>query len=578
MTLAHLLLIYAISISTSVFASDPSVSIGEVTFVGRQTSENVEFFGGVPFAEPPIGNLRLRPPILTDFTSAQHTVINVTQFGPSCVQAGIPTISQVSEDCLGLSIFRPAHLGLDEGKGDGLPVMVWLYGGGFLVGSSSMYDGTPLVNRSVFRNTPTIFVAANYRLGPLGFPRGDDVGREADAGSRILNLGLQDNIAALQWVKQHIASFGGDPSKVTVFGESAGARAIEFLLLSGKIQGLARGAIMESTGGIAVISPTSSTANTVWDDFMTALPQCTNTSMTDVECIRHLNTSELIEGFINGRLFFNSSGTNWFPTLDDDIIPGFPSTLKPDHDVLEAVIIGCNQDESTLVTDQSVNSTQLIRDMILESPPSPPNASPSQRKSQLQRLRHILEETLALYPNIPSLGSPFNTGNETFGLDPEYKRTAAVATDLEQQAERRFHINHQLIPAGISTFSYVFTDPDAVPVQEFVTGTPVPGSLGVTHSSEIFYVFGTLAERPEVKQVTPTAAKLSDMMMDYWISFANTLNPNDGKGSTRPNWPEYIGNRQEMMQLNGHNTTTIKDDFRERQIALFNRDPAVFAH
>ncbi|KAF5319137.1 hypothetical protein D9758_018624 [Tetrapyrgos nigripes] len=566
MTVAHLLLIYAISISTSVFASDPGVSIGEVTFVGRQTSENVEFFG-----EPPIGNLRLRPPILTNFTSAQHTVINATQFGPSCVQAGIPTISQVSEDCLGLSIFRPAHLGLDEGKGDGLPVMVWLYGGGFLVGSSSMYDGTPLVNRSVFRNTPTIFVAANYRLGPLGFPRGDDVGREADAGSRILNLGLQDNIAALQWVKQHIASFGGDPSKVTVFGESAGARAIEFLLLSGKIQGLARGAVSEPH----------------IDSFMNLLiPDCgyldheingRNSSYIsyvfdrEYQCIRHLNTSELIESFINGRLFFNSSGTNWLPTLDDDIIPGFPSTLKPDHDVLEAVIIGCNQDESTLVTDQSVNSTQLIRDMILESPPSPPNASPSQRKAQLQRLWHILEETLALYPNIPSLGSPFNTGNETFGLDPEYKRSAA-------QAERRFHINHQLIPAGISTFSYVFTDPDAVPVQEFVTGTPVPGSLGVTHSSEIFYVFGTLAERPEVKQVTPTAAKLSDMMMDYWISFANTLNPNDGKGSTRPNWPEYIGNRQEMMQLNGHNTTTIKDDFRERQIALFNRDPAVFAH
>ncbi|KAF5319134.1 hypothetical protein D9758_018627 [Tetrapyrgos nigripes] len=412
-------------------------------------------------------------------------------------------------------------------------------------------------------NTPTIFVAANYRLGRWDF----HVETTLD-GKPMLDL----------WLKKHIASFGGDPSKVTVFGESAGARAIEVLLLSGKIQGLARGAIMESTVGRSHISPTSSTANTVWDDFMTALPQCANTSMTDVQCIRHLNTSELIEGFNNGRLFFNTSRPNWLPTLDDDIIPGFPSTLKPDHGVLEAVIVGCNQDEATLFTDQSVNSTQAISDMILGSPPSTPNASPSQRKAQLQELQYILDETLALYPNISSLGSPFNTGNETFGLDPEYKRTAAAATDMGFHAERRFHINHQLIPAGISTFSYVFTDPDAVPVQDFVTGTPVPGSLGVllkvTHSSEIFYVFGTLAERPEVKQVTLTAAKLSDMMMDYWISFANTLNPNDGKGSTRPNWPEYTGNRQ----LNGHNTTTIKDDFRERQIAFFNRDPAVFGH
>ncbi|KAF5342764.1 hypothetical protein D9758_017035 [Tetrapyrgos nigripes] len=570
-----LLLLLAFSTCTSVFGTGPSVSIGDFTFVGRQTSENVEFFGGIPFAEPPIGNLRLKPPILKTFSSGRHTVFNATQFGPSCIQTLIP-VGEVSEDCLSLSIFRPANLELDQAKGDGLSVMVWFFGGGFIVGSSSMYDGTPLVNRSVFRGTPTIFVAVNYRLGPLGFPRGDDVAREVAAGSRILNLGLQDNIAALQWIQKHIVSFGGDPSKVTVFGESAGARAIELLLLSNQIQGLARGAIMESTDGVAHISSTSSTANTVWDNFMTALPQCANTSMTDVECIRNLKTSELIEGF--GRLFSNSTGKNWLPTLDDDIIPSFPSTLKPDHGVLEAVIIGCNKDEVTLVTDQTINSTQAISDTILGSPPSPPNASPSQRKVQLQELQYIFEQTLALYPNIPSLGSPFDTGNETFGLDPEYKRSAAVSTDKGFQAERRFHINHQLLPAGISTFSYLFADPDAVPVQDFVIGTHVPGSLGVTHSSEIFYVFGTLAERPEVKEVTPTAAKLSEMMMDYWISFANTLNPNDGKGSTRPNWPEYTANLQELMQLNGHNTTVIKDDFREKQIALFNRDPAVFGH
>ncbi|KAF5372524.1 hypothetical protein D9758_005270 [Tetrapyrgos nigripes] len=437
--------------------------------------------------------------------------------------------------------------------------------------------------------TPTIFVAINYRLGPLGFPRGDDVAQEVTAGSRkVLNLGLQDNIAALQWIKKHIASFGGDPSKVqvvprvTIFGESAGARAIEVLLLSNQIQGLARGAIMESTGGASPISPTSDTANTVWDDFMAALPQCANTSMTDVECIRQLNSSEVIEGFINGNIFFNSPARgNWQPTLDDDIIPRFPSTLKPDHGLLEAVMIGSNKDEGTLYTDQTVNSPEVISAIILGSPPSPPNATPFQRQVQLQRLQRILKETLVLYPNIPSLGSPFDTGNETFGLDPEYKRTAAVSNDLIFESERRFHINKQLLPAGISTFSYLFADPDAVPVQDFVIGTPVPGSLGVllkvTHSSEIFYVFGTLADRPEVNEVTPTAAKLSEMMMDYWISFANTLNPNDGKGSTRPNWPKYTAIRQQMMQLNGHNTTVIKDDFRKRQIALFNRDPTVFA-
>ncbi|KAF5345457.1 hypothetical protein D9758_013642 [Tetrapyrgos nigripes] len=576
MPITPLLLILAFLICTSVSASDPRVSMGDFTFVGRQISESVEFFGDVPFAEAPVGDLRLRPPILKNFTAGKEIVFNATHFGPSCIQTLVPA-EELSEDCLTLSIFRPANLALED-KQHGLPVMIWFYGGGYIVGSSSMYDGTPLVNRSVFRGTPTIFIAANYRLGPLGFPRGDDVAREAASGSRILNLGLQDNIAALQWIQKHIASFGGDPSKVTVFGESAGAGAIEFLLLSSALKGLARAAIMESAGGFPAIPPKSSSANTVWNNFMAALPQCNNTAMTDdIECIRQLSTPEIIDGFNKAQLFFNTSGKgDWSPTADGITVPDLPSTSRPDYGLLEAVMMGNNKDEATLFTDQMTNSTQAIMDMILGSPPSPPNASPSQRKIQLQKLRHILNETLVLYPNVASLGSPFGTGNETFGLNPEYKRTAAVSTDFLFNAARRFHINQRLLPAGISTFSYLFADPDAVPVQDFVSGNPAPGSLGSTHSSEIFYVFGTLKDRPELREVTPTAAKLSKMMMDYWISFANVLNPNDGKGSSRPSWPEYEAHRHVLMQLNGYNTTAIMDDFRERQIALFSRDPAVF--
>ncbi|KAF5331755.1 hypothetical protein D9758_017198 [Tetrapyrgos nigripes] len=149
--------------------------------------------------------------------------------------------------------------------------------------SFPLYYHAPLVVKPVgapgsHQRTPTILVTANYRLGPLGFPRGDDVAREANAGSHILSLGLQDNIAALQWIKENIAAFGGDPSKVTAFGESAGARALQFLILSGQIEGLARAAIMESTRRIPSLIPQSPAANATWNDFMSALPTCPDTS------------------------------------------------------------------------------------------------------------------------------------------------------------------------------------------------------------------------------------------------------------------------------------------------------------
>ncbi|KAF5346244.1 hypothetical protein D9758_014377 [Tetrapyrgos nigripes] len=387
-----------------------------------------------------------------------------------------------------------------------------------------------------------------------------------------------NNIAALQWIKENIAAFGRDPSKVTAFAESVGTRALQSLILSGQIEGLARAVIMESTGRIPSLIPQSPAANATWNNFMSALPTCPDTPPNDIECIQNLTTTDMIDGFNNAQIFFSSATSDWLPTFGDEILPGIPSTLVPPDGVVEAIMIGINKDEATLVTDQTVNTDQMIRDTILGSPPSPPDATPSEREAQLENLENVFNKTLSLYPNIPSLGSLFDTGNETFGLDPEYKRTAAVLTDFMFHAERRFLINRQLLLAGIPTFSFLFADPDAVPVQDFVIGTPAPGSLGVSCSSEIYYVFGTLSEHPEVREVTSTAAKLSDMMMDYWISFANTLDPNDAAGSDRPSWHEYTAEDPMLLLLNGRNTTALLDNFRENQIALFSDDPTIFGY
>ncbi|KAK7455774.1 hypothetical protein VKT23_010806 [Stygiomarasmius scandens] len=574
-------------------SSNPRVVINNTTFIGQSKSKDVDFFGGIPFAEPPLGNLRLKPPVLKSFlddSDAGQTIFNATHFGPSCIQTPLPVNNGISEDCLSVNIFKPSSSVINETSSALLPVMLWIYGGGFIIGSSSRYDGTPLVTRSIVRGTPTILVSVNYRMGPLGFPRGDDVAREAEKGSPILNLGSRDNIAALQWIKEHISAFGGDPDKITVFGESAGAFAIELLVLNDQIRGLAKGVILESTGGLPLQSPSSPGSKIAWNNFIAAIPRCQTELNDTVDCMRSLTTSEIIEGYNTAGLFFNTSGEDWLPVIDGEIVPDFPSNLKPRKGVVEAVLIGSNLDEGTLITPQTINSSQSIQDLILSTPPSPPNASPAEREAQLERLETILKQILKLYPNDPPLGSPFGTGNDTFGLNPEYKRYAAVASDLIYQSYRRYMINEQLLKTEIPVFSYLFTDPDAVPVPDFVSGTPAPGSLGVTHSSEIFYVFGDLAV------VTPTATDLSNSMMDYWISFANSFTPNDEEDNARGSilhlwsyyvspmfepgllWPGYTQENQVLLQLNGHNTTVIPDNFREEQIAIFNQNQAIFAH
>jgi len=205
---------------------------------------------------------------------------------------------------------------------------------------------------------------------------------------------------------------------------------------------------LESTGGLPLQSPSSPGSKTAWNNFIAAIPRCQTESNDTVDCMRSLTTPEIIEGYNTAGLFFNTSDEDWLPVIDGEIVPDFPSNLKPRKGVVEAVLIGSNLDEGkplyilrydfadnllllgTLITSQTINSSQSIQDLIVSTPPSPPNASPAEREAQLEKLEIILKQILKLYPNDPPLGSPFGTGNDTFGLDPEYKRYAAVGEHL----------------------------------------------------------------------------------------------------------------------------------------------------
>ncbi|KAF9559014.1 esterase 1 [Agrocybe pediades] len=528
----------------------PVVTFGQSSIVGALYEPSaVEFFGGIPYAKPPLGQLRLRPPVLLQ--SLPVKVLNAQNFGLACLQNEIPA-DAVSEDCLTLNVFRPAGA-TTKAK---LPVMIWIHGGNFFVGSSSLYNATGIVVHAVRRGTPVIIVSINYRLGPLGFPQGVEVG---NAGPEVMNLGLQDQFAAFQWVHNNIEHFGGDKSKVTLFGESAGAYSINILLQHTKIRSLARAAILESMGVLPIFGPERSEA--IWQDYVSAIPGCASaaSSNSTIECIRNATSAEVLQALTTAGLVFSNS-TMFLPVLDgpDGLLVGRQSQVVLNKARLP-IMMGNNLDEGTLFTPQNVADAGPILGFLNSS------TSPS-LVSQKEHLR-VIEKILELYPNDPALGSPFGTGNETFGLNSQFKRFSAISGDWVLQAPRRTLVR-ATSAAGVKVFSYLFTDRDGTIIPELITFTPAPGSLGVPHTAEIYYVFNILANR------TANAVALSSIMQDYWISFAISLDPNDKHGNaSRPYWEQYTPKNPVLLELNGHKTAPILDTFREKQISFIQDHP-----
>ena len=213
----------------TVVAPSPQATVAGINVLG------VESFKGIPYAQPPIDQLRLKPPqpITSSLGKIDGTGIPKAcpQFFFSIDERNIPTnvlgtilnlpllqtITNAGEDCLTINVQRPAG----TKAGDKLPVLFWIFGGGFELGSTAMYDGTSLVAESVAQGKPIVFVAVNYRVGGFGFMPGKEVLADGSA-----NLGLLDQRLGLQWVADNIAAFGGDPEKVTIWGESAGAISV----------------------------------------------------------------------------------------------------------------------------------------------------------------------------------------------------------------------------------------------------------------------------------------------------------------------------------------------------------------
>ena len=225
------------------FAQQPAPVAVEQGLVQGATEGDLTVYRGIPFAAPPVGALRWRAP---QPAAKWDGIRQTTKFGPAPIQ-GSRSGPNMSEDCLYLNVWTPA-----KATNDHIPVLVWIYGGGFGAGATSEpnYNGAKLAQKGV------VLVSIAYRVGPLGFLAHPEL--SAETTNRVSgNYGLLDMIAGLQWVQKNIAQFGGDPTKVTIFGESAGGIAVSMLCASPQAKGLFHGAISQSGGSFGPPRPTT---------------------------------------------------------------------------------------------------------------------------------------------------------------------------------------------------------------------------------------------------------------------------------------------------------------------------------
>ncbi|KAJ3511668.1 hypothetical protein NMY22_g15578 [Coprinellus aureogranulatus] len=399
----------------------------------------------------------------------------------------------MSEDCLTVSIWKPTGAS-PESK---LPILFWTYGGGFSRGSSSKEDGAGLVTRSVERGTPIIYVSFNHRMGPLGFPQG----QEAD-NRRALNLGIQDQTAALQWV--------------TAFGSSSGSIMLGIQALNPLFSRLVRGIIFQSGQANSLASYTAAEHEPLWQNFVSSVPSCANTTSSghSLPCLRNSSTEEITRVALE-------LGRNWAPAIDrgeGSVFSEYASRVYREGRFARVPFIaGTNLDEGTHMASQEGLTDEELKVTILGQ------NGPAPHGLELD-LDRVVDRIMQLYPDDPKLGSPYGTGDELFGLPSSFKRQASQIGDMIFTAPRR-HWSQSAALFGVKSYVYQFTHPDPQGVPEF------GDACSYTRRAKR-YIHGRVPDQER---------EFSTMMMDYWISFVVSLDPNDGKGLTRVSRSSFLG-------------------------------------
>ncbi|EIM84589.1 alpha/beta-hydrolase [Stereum hirsutum FP-91666 SS1] len=533
--------------SGSCQSSRPTATVTNGSVVGVELPTfNQDFFGGIPYAQPPVGDLRLRHPLSIN-ASFTNGSFDASDYSPICPGHGSDDVGYtLGEDCLTINVVRPSNVS----AGADLPVMLWIHGGGYFMGSSrdTRYNQSYIVNRSVEMGTPVIGVSINYRVSHFGFLSSRQIHLNG-----LDNLGLWDQRLALHWVQENIAAFGGDPSKVTVWGESAGAMSISMHLIAfGGVQDppLFRAAIMESGNPTVQMTYTPDLYQPFFDN-LTAAVNCSE-AQDILACLRAVPYDDFFAAGGN----VSTAVSTWQPVIDSVFVPGFPSQqLKEGKYFNVPILNGANTDEGYSFGPGGINTEDDLIDALYAS------TLGFARNSTLRTLS-------SLYSSDPADGVPYGSGDlpslKNGTLD---KKADSIYGDLTMIGTRRNLV--EIYSNTTTAWSYRFDHvPEYATIQE-----------GVGHFVETPFVFNNPLPAGEAPTGTenPRGNSTDDLylgltMQSQWISFAVHLDPNFHGVDGVPYWPDYSNGTQNILYRNSTEggTTLEVDNWRQAGIAFIN--------
>ncbi|PNH36958.1 hypothetical protein VD0004_g9814 [Verticillium dahliae] len=530
----------------AVVAQAPLATTVNGTYEGAHLSSwDQDAFLGIPFAQPPIGDLRWRWPQSLNESFAD--VRDATKQGYSCMQ--YRGNFDMSEDCLTLNVVRPS--GKHEKP---LPVLVWIFGGGLFTGSIAdpQYNLSGIVKVSQDMGQPVIAVAMNYRLNMYGFLQTPQLLAEGSS-----NAGLLDQRLALRWIQENIAAFGGDPDRVVIWGESAGAQSIAYHLFSydGRDDGLYRGAIMESGG------PTGAQVQN--------LPYYTvpvENLTRSVGCWTASNQLACLRGLSQEALFAARPSQVWNPLIDGDFLTGYPSQLMPGGSFVKVpLLIGHNTDEGINFRPTSPRP-ETAKDLQ--------NAFASWRSYSLSSptIRKLLE----LYPDDPCDAPPHAITNcsrlPALSRGSQWRRGADIGGDLVMISGRRKMCELYAGPIGESqpVYSYRFD-------QRLWNRAEVDG---VQHFDNVAFSFQNISGLLGASPTHDSHVKLAHTIGQAYVRFVYNLDPNPACRHNAtdvmalPKWPRYDLDKPVNMVLNATENYLEDDTYRKEGMAYIN-SPAV---